>query len=283
MPMHVNNSDIVTYYDQCEVDYKWLWHLNKVNAMHYGLWNEKTSKLRVALKNMNDYVISKLEVSEGDTILDAGCGVGGTSKYLAERYKVNIEGITLSQHQVNQANKSFGQGQFIGHANFSVQDFTQTNFGSEHFDSIYAIESVCHANEKADFLKECYRQLKTGGILTIAGFFMTNDVNAEEDLELMNKWADTWAVPSFEPEQSFLQKAEQAGFSISENNNITEQIKRSARRLYRMFYPGIFFHQIFKLFKIRNHVQGKNVWSTFYQYKSLKKGLWEYRVFKFTK
>ena len=34
---------------------------------------------------------------------------------------------------------------------------------------------------------------------------------------------------------------------------------------------------------VDKEVQEKNVWSTYYQYKSLKKELWKYRVFKFKK
>ena len=100
---------------------------------------------------------------------------------------------------------------------------------------------------------------------------------------MVDDWAKSWAVPAFEPTTSFGQKAKQVGFDVVANNNITENIKKSAKRLYTLFYPGIAAHYVMQLLRIRDKVQGRNVWSTYYQYVSLKKNLWEYRVFKFTK
>ena len=279
----ISPNDIVTYYDDCEIDYRWLWYLNDQSAMHYGYWKDDTEELGAALQNMNAYVIDRLDVKTGDHILDAGCGVGGTSRYVAQRFDVKVHGITLSQNQVSKAKENAKKVTLKGEVDFSVQDYCNTNFPNETFNGIYAIESVCHATEKGDFLKEAYRQLKPGGSLVVAGFFMNGEMQNEKDAELMANWADTWAVPAFEPAESFLAKARKQGFEVIEENEITDSIYKSARRLYRCFFPGVVAHAFLRLIGLRNKVQGKNVWSCYYQFKSMKKALWQYRVFKFTK
>jgi len=283
MNSRVSASEVVTYYDQCEVDYRWLWHLDNNYAMHYGYWNEDTNHLRDALKNMNQYITDNLDVRAGQRLLDAGCGVGGTAVYIGKSFDVDIHGITLSQHQVDKASERSARLNLLGRTHFSAQDYCNTSFDDDFFDSIYGIESICHANEKSDFLNEASRLLKPNGTLVVGDFFKTKSVDRPENAALISKWADTWAVPDFADTTDFIQKAKRAGLSLIENNLITEKIKKSAKRLHLMFYPGIVMQTILKPLGIRNAVQGKNVWSTYYQYKSLTKGLWEYRVLKFSK
>jgi cyclopropane fatty-acyl-phospholipid synthase-like methyltransferase len=279
----VSTADIVTYYDQCEIDYKWLWHLKEENAMHYGYWTEDTPGLGVALQNMNKFVTDHLEIQPGDHILDAGCGVGGTAKYLIQNYDVKVHGITLSANQVQKAKDFVSKIEAKGKADFSVQDYCHTNFEDETFNKVYGIESICHASEKKDFLREAFRLLKPGGILVVGGFFATGKAKSPEDKKLMQAWADSWAVPSYEETNSFIEKGEQVGFKLESSKQINDNIMKSAKKLYRYFFPGIFFHTLFRLVGYRNGVQGKNTWSTYYQYKSLKKDLWEYRVIKLKK
>ena len=99
----------------------------------------------------------------------------------------------------------------------------------------------------------------------------------------MANWADSWAVPAYEEIDTFLNKARKVGLTLIDNSNITSNIYRSALRLYKCFFPGIVCHSALRLIGLRNKVQGKNVWSTYYQYKALQRQLWEYRVFTFKK
>lgn len=279
----ISQSEIIDYYETCEIDYKLVWHLNSNLAMHYGYWDKETSTLRQALQNMNRLVAEKAEIEEGMKILDAGCGVGGTSISLAQQYNAHFHGISLSEKQVLSAIKNASQRILKGSAEFSVQDFTDTSFPDETFDVVFGIESVCHANEKRDFLQEAFRILKKGGKLIILDFFHNSTDYKVKEKEILNKWANTWAVNEFELIDSFVEKSRKVGFSVTENKNITNHIKKSARRLYLCFYPGWVVHHILAFLKKRNKTQEKNLWSTYYQYKALKNDLWSYHLVCCTK
>jgi cyclopropane fatty-acyl-phospholipid synthase-like methyltransferase len=69
--------------------------------LHYGFWYEDTKSLAEAILNTNNFVIEALAIESNDTILDAGCGVGGTSMHVAETTGATVEGITLSDVQLN--------------------------------------------------------------------------------------------------------------------------------------------------------------------------------------
>ena len=105
-------------------------------------------------------------------------------------------------------------------------------------------------------------------------------MNAKDE-KLITNWAHSWAVPSFEPLEHFIQN--NAGFTVNSNLDISDNIYRSALRLYRCFFPGLICHFGLRLVGVRNKRQEKNVWSAYYQYKSLMKKLWQYRVIKFKK
>lgn len=63
-----------------------------------GYW-KNASTLEEAQTAKIDLIAYKLNLQPGMRVLDIGCGWGGTAKYLAERYQVEVVGITISQEQ----------------------------------------------------------------------------------------------------------------------------------------------------------------------------------------
>ncbi|HEX5626119.1 MAG TPA: class I SAM-dependent methyltransferase, partial [Saprospiraceae bacterium] len=240
MDPQVSDQDIINYYDYCEIDYRWLWHLREQSAMHYGFWHAETKLLRDALKNMNDYVLGKMEIQNGDNLLDAGCGIGGTSVYAARLWNCHMQGITLSEKQVQTATNLAQSKKLKGTAQFSAQNYCHTRFPNESFNGVFGIESICHATDKEVFLKEAARLLKPGGRLVIADFFKSRNAHQADDEKLLQDWAHSWAVPEFSFYGDFIDWAQRNGLRLVENNDITDHIRRSARRLYWCFYPGLF-------------------------------------------
>lgn len=166
-----SSKDIATYYDVSEDHYMYFWDLNQSHSLHYGYWDASTKTFREALANINTILADKAGIAPGDKVLDAGCGVGGSSIWLAKNKYAVVTGITLSQKQASRANAFAKQIGLEKHAVFEVQDYTNTTYDSESFDVVWAIESVCHAANKEDFIKEAYRLLKPGGQLILADFF----------------------------------------------------------------------------------------------------------------
>lgn len=280
METGVTSKDIISYYDTCEIDYKLVWHLDKKLAMHYGYWDSSTRNLRAALDKMNHVILTLAEVGAGQEVLDAGCGVGGTAIYCAAHFGANVRGISLSHNQVIKATVHAQRAGVQDTTSFSVADYTATGFADNSFDVVYAMESVCHAGRKEDFIAESYRILKPGGRLVVGDFFRARRDLDGRNARLMQAWAASWAVPEFEFYEDFRLKLESRGFSNIEEKDATANIKRSAQRLYWSFIPGMTVHKIIRLMGRRNQLHQKNVWSTYYQYHTLKRGLWKYRTFK---
>ena len=109
------------------------------------------------------------------TFLDIGCGIGGSTLYLAEKFQATGMGITLSPVQVARAKeraREFGLEPSASSpkpsADFLVADALDMPFADESFDLVWSLESGEHMPDKQKFLQECYRVLKKDGIFIMA-------------------------------------------------------------------------------------------------------------------
>lgn len=269
-----SNSDIADYYNQTLNHYARWWKLNQSQSVHYGYWKENTKNFTEALLQTNIEMATLAEIKPHELILDAGCGVGGSSFFLAKVKQCKVEGITLSKKQLAFAEQILAMQPTLN-IHFSIMDFNHTTFPDNHFDVVWACESSCYANPKTDFISEVKRILKPGGRLVVADYF-TNPVPDQRNY--LRKWADLWAIDHLHSESNFIQPLSANGFHILHNTIVTPHIKPSARKMYWASILGAIPSELYNLFN-RTSRFGKNHYrSGYYQYKALQANLWDYRM-----
>ncbi len=275
--MKFSSKEIAQYYDVTREHYQHFWKLDQCRSLHYGYWDDTTPTFESALLNINSKLAQYAEIKNGMKILDTGCGEGGSMAWISKNYQVDLTGITLSQKQADSGNAYF-KNQKINNAKIVVQDYTQTQFADATFDVIWAIESVCHAEDKSVFLTEMYRVLKPGGKIIMADFFESKPLITKEQY-YMDQWAYSWAVPHFETIVSFQEKALQCGFKNFTHWNSTQNVAKSVSRLFRMFFIGLPISLIYNLLHPKTTLASKrNVYSPYWQYIAFRKKLWDYEL-----
>ncbi|NJO13100.1 MAG: methyltransferase domain-containing protein, partial [Gammaproteobacteria bacterium] len=70
-----------------------------------GYWPRATD-LDTAQEHKLDLVCRKLGLEPGMRVLDIGCGWGGAARFAAERYGVQVTGITVSRNQAQRARET---------------------------------------------------------------------------------------------------------------------------------------------------------------------------------
>lgn len=277
--MNERTKEIVQYYETCDADYRLFWDLDRSLALHAGYWDGTTQTLHEALARENQILAEVAKIRAGDHVLDAGCGVGGSSIYLASYYQCKVTGITLSPKQAQEARQNAQRLVPGNMPDFQVMDFIQTSFPSESFDVVWGIESVCHADDKRAFMREAFRLLKKGGRLVVADGFALNKHYNPEESRIMSKWLKGWGVESLGEVEEFRSDLIASGFSDVSFNDITENILPSSRRLFLISFPAYALSKAGELLGLRSKTQTENIKSAYYQYQAIKKELWKYGIY----
>ena len=94
---------VQSYYEGTRWDYRWVWGVRNTYALHFGYYDEQATHHRAAVANMNKVMADLVNIKPGEKVLDAGCGVGGSSIWLAQHRNCEVVGITPVESQVKDA------------------------------------------------------------------------------------------------------------------------------------------------------------------------------------
>jgi len=277
------NRDIADYYNQTQEHYQQWWKLKKAMAVHYGLWDKNTKTFVEALQNTNRALYEFSGIGTNCRVLDAGCGVGGSSVFLANVCNARATGITLSERQLAYANKRIVELGLENRVDFKLEDYTQTSFPDETFHMIWAIESLTSAPDKQKFAREAYRVLKPGGILVVADYFKVEDSHSRDPNQYLEKWRRTWSLAPILTQQDFVVAIESGGFALEGMEDITRGVFPTSKRMYYAALGGALPTMIYNSFHNTSRFAKIHYKSGIYQYKALKRGLWQYRFLRFRK
>ncbi|MEQ9068891.1 MAG: methyltransferase domain-containing protein, partial [Gimesia chilikensis] len=137
------------------------------------------------------------------TVLDVGCGIGGSCRILARDFGFSGTGVTISPQQVQRAQELTPAGL---DAKFMVNDALALSFPDASFDVVWSIEAGPHMPDKRKYAQEMMRVLKPGGTLVVADWNQRDDrqqpLNFWEK-PVMRQLLDQWSHPAFSSIEGF--------------------------------------------------------------------------------
>lgn len=248
--MNENTSAVARYYDKVQWLYNLGWTAGGTRSLHYGLWWDDTRSLAEAIVNGDRFVAAKLDVQSTDHVLDMGCGVGGTSVFLAKTFGCRVTGITVSRVQLEQA-AAYAAASGVRHlVQFELMDFTAMTFPDATFTKAFTQETSNHAVDKRELLRETHRVLKPGGRYVSLDVFQNRDVRPGRETHCFEKVMRGWPSVSLERFDRYIALACETGLNVVETGDINSRAAPSARAIWRRHvfaYPFVYLARRFGL------------------------------------
>lgn len=160
-------KEVSSHYDIGNDFYK-LW-LDKTMSYSCAYFKSPEDSLYQAQFNKVQYILSKLNIEEGMSIVDIGCGWGYLLIEAAKRYKIKGLGITLSKEQANEFQRRIHEEGLEEYLEVQLMDYRDLKKTDRTFDravSVGMIEHVGRANYNL-FLENVHHVLKPEGLFLL--------------------------------------------------------------------------------------------------------------------
>lgn len=245
----MDDKKIVTYYDYTVPFYRLFWHKG-TNAIHYGFWDVGTKTHTEALINTNKTLSELVNPTGSSNILDAGCGIGGSSIWLAKEFGAHVTGITVSPKQKEKAEQHASESGVENLTTFYVRDYLHTEFSDNSFDIVWGLESVCYAENKEDFIREAYRILKPGGKIVVADGFLERAPRKGKEEEIYNTFLRGFILSNLATADGFRQGLINAGFRNVRILDKTSEIQKDAQYMYELVRRWLPVHILLRTLRL---------------------------------
>ncbi|KAI1132132.1 tocopherol O-methyltransferase [Nemania abortiva] len=214
--------------------------------IHHGYFKSPTETKEEAQVNLINYLLEISGLPDGASVLDVGCGIGGTSRFLAKEHACSVTGITISGRQVEIAKRLTQAETQAGSSSSTSPDRYAYPLGGDcrfleldaekmlqyfsaaaenengkpattaQFDAIWISEALSHFPDKPLFFKSATELLAAGksSRLVIADWFKAPQLSPEQEKADIQPIEDGMLLPQLCTVDQYVEMAEKAGLKV---------------------------------------------------------------------
>jgi len=162
-----------------------------------------------------DNLIDRLNFSKNHHVLDVGCGLGGASRYVANRFSNRVTGIDLTPEYIETGKRLCSWLNLDKDVTLELGSALSMPFQDNMFDGGYMLHVGMNVENKLSLFSEINRVLKSGA------YFGVYDVMRQTDGELLYPvpWAADSNTSKLSTPDQYKKALSEAGFECSEENN----------------------------------------------------------------
>ena len=198
--------------------------LDKRMTYSCGYW-KTASTLDEAQEHKLELICRKLGLQPGMNILDIGCGWGSLARYAAEKYEVEVVGVTVSAEQVEFA-RTLCKNLPV---EIRLQDYRDVD---EKFDRIVSVGMIEHVGYKnyRTFMDLAHRCLDSGGL------FLLQTIGGNQSRKSVDPWINKYIFPNgMLPSIQQLGKAVEGLFVMEDWHSFGADYDKTLMAWYRNF------------------------------------------------
>ncbi|HJC67984.1 MAG TPA: cyclopropane-fatty-acyl-phospholipid synthase family protein [Candidatus Enterocloster excrementigallinarum] len=160
-------KEVTSHYDIGNDFYK-LW-LDSTMSYSCAYFAHENDTLYEAQVNKVDYILKKLHLEKGMSLLDIGCGWGFLLIEAARKYGVKGTGITLSHEQYKEFQKRIKEQKLEDLLTVELMDYRDLPKSGMTFDRVVSVGMVEHVGREnyPFFVQDAAKALKPGGLFLL--------------------------------------------------------------------------------------------------------------------
>ena len=203
---------------------------------HHGLWEPDVRTHQQALLRSNERLLRDLPIDRSTRVLDVGCGIGGFAAWAAKHHGCHVTGITVCAEHVGQAADAAAAAGVGAQCSFQLMDMDRLTLAPETFDYVVNQETLCHAANKAQFLRGVYDALKPGGTWRAVDFNVHEPVLSTREHHEYDVVCEGFHIPSMARGSEVRRWLQDAGFVDVVVEDATPLVLPTAKLIIRMCY-----------------------------------------------
>ncbi len=178
-------------------------------------WKNDTKTLEEAQKNKINHIVKKLDIKQGQKVLEVGCGWGGMAFEIAKQKGCEVLGISLSKNQIKYCKNKAKELGLDNQVNFELADYREIQ---GQYDRIYSVGMFEHVGKK--FYKAFFESMNK--LLKEDGIFLLHTIGVVDKPSPPNKFINKYifpggVCPSF---SQIIEPIEKTGLIVSDTETL---------------------------------------------------------------
>jgi len=193
-------------------------------------WKEDTKTLEEAQQNKIDHIVKKLDIKQGQKVLEVGCGWGGMAFEIAKQKDCEVTGISLSKNQIKYCKEKAKELSLDNQVNFELADYREIR---GEYNRIYSVGMFEHVGKKfyKVFFESMNRLLKEDGI------FLLHTIGVVDKPTPPNKFINKYifpggVCPSF---SQIIEPIEKTGLIVSDTETLIRHYDKTLENWLERF------------------------------------------------
>ena len=187
-------------------------------------------------------LVEGLPLPEALAVLDVGCGIGGTARFLADEFGAHVLGVDVTEEYCEVARELTRRVQLDDQITFRQANALDLPVESDRFDLVVSEHVQMNVSDKQGYVREMARVLNPGGLLALYGIF----AGIDGDRHYPVPWADEPSVSFLTRPEAFRDAVTTADLTVLDWEDCTEEgrawFEETLERVQREGPPPIGLH-----------------------------------------
>jgi len=172
-------------------------------------------EFHIGSRMATEELLKQLHFTKEHHILDVGCGLGGASRYIANKYQNRVTGIDLTQEYIDTGNALCSWLGLEKLVTLQQGSALSMPYQDESFDGSVMFHVGMNIEDKSRLFTEVYRVLRPGSTFGIYDIMRTRD----GALSYPSTWATDESTSSLATPDQYKEALKDAGFTVSSERN----------------------------------------------------------------